>query len=31
MDIPKANTYFGRLSFQFSAANHWQIAKIAEV
>jgi hypothetical protein len=21
--IPKANTYFGRLSFQFSAANDW--------
>jgi hypothetical protein len=21
--IPKANTYFGRLSFQFSAASDW--------
>ena len=30
--IPKANTYFGRLSFQFSAANDLErIAKITEV
>jgi hypothetical protein len=37
MVIPKANTYIGRLSFQFSAANDWNelqkknTKKIAEV